>query len=435
MGRVSDGPFIEKTNEEFRSRFCDGGFPWKLEPFEDELLSSYLVRLAYSHHFNPATFYRAYFPDLKKIFFDRDIDLWLDNEALCRIADKAKILPEKLMNLSLRSYTGYLFETPSLRTKTAFIDPVAIEGTVSRRGYKFCPECLKRDGVPYFRKLWRVSFYTVCPGHRTLLTDRCPQCNTPVSIHKHARLEVFPHCYRCGFKLKDTPPRKLPDGSEGIKAIKFFTGILNRGYMKLNGGRYAYSLSVFSAVRILIRITLRLWREGKGEDMFSHDSFARIEDPGKHLSQIKKMSHFENAPVEAKYFLFSAVFRILCRYPDSLKEFIEGHRIPFYMFTKDLGEKNLPFFLWDVVKEYKSPSLNAMTPEELRSAMLVLVRRGIEPTLKNLKKYLSLSIHFGGAQVGLKTQYQRYINNMKNTKLPLLYLHHLTDNRNCCLCL
>ena len=221
MGRVADSPFIEKTSEEFRSRFCIGGFPWKPEPFEDELLSSYLVRLAYAHRFNPATFYRAYFPDLKKIFFDRDIDLWLGEDVICRIADKAKIPSEKLMNLSLRSYTGYLFETPSLRTKTAFIDPIAIEGTVSRRGYKFCPECLERDRVPYFRKLWRVSFYTVCPEHRTMLTDRCPRCNTPVSIHKHARLELFPHCYRCGFSLKDAPPRKLPDGSESIKAVEF----------------------------------------------------------------------------------------------------------------------------------------------------------------------------------------------------------------------
>ena len=405
MGRVANSSFIEKTSEEFRSRFCIGGFPWKLEPFEDELLSSYLVRLAYAHRFNPATFYRAYFPDLKKIFFDRDIDLWLGGEVISRIADKAKISSEKLMNLSLRSYTGYLFETPSVRTKTAFIDPVAIEGTVSRRGYKFCPECLKRDSVPYFRKLWRVSFYTVCPEHRTLLTDRCPRCNTPVSIHKHARLEVFPHCYRCSFSLKDAPLRKLPNNSKGIEAVRFFTEILNRGYMRLNGGGYAYSLAVFSAVRILIRIILRLWREGKGEDMFSHDCFAGIENPGKYLSQIKKMSHFENAPVEAKYLLFSAVFRILHSYPDSLREFLEAYRIPFYMFTKDVGEKSLPFFLWDIVKEYKSPSLSAMTPEELKSAMLVLVMRGIEPTLKDLKKYLGLSIHFGGAQKNLKNQY------------------------------
>ncbi|EDP74851.1 hypothetical protein [Hydrogenivirga sp. 128-5-R1-1] len=57
----------------------------------------------------------------------------------------------------------------------------------------------------------------------------------------------------------------------------------------------------------------------------------------------------------------------------------------------------------------KSPSVNTMTSEGLRFAMLVLVRRGIEPTLKNLRKHLGLNIHFGGAQVGLKTQYQRYI--------------------------
>jgi len=65
----------------------------------------------------------------------------------------------------------------------------------------------------------------------------------------------------------------------------------------------------------------------------------------------------------------------------------------------------LPFFLWNVVKEYKSPSLNAMTPEELRSAILVLAMRGIEPTLKNLTKHLDLNIRFGEAQSEIKKQY------------------------------
>jgi len=46
------------------------------------------------------------------------------------------------------------------------------------------------------------------------------------------------------------------------------------------------------------------------------------------------------------------------------------------------------------LKIIKNPSLNTMTPEELRSAMLVLVRRGIEPTLRNLKRVLGLNVHF-----------------------------------------
>ena len=50
-----------------------------------------------------------------------------------------------------------------------------------------------------------------------------------------------------------------------------------------------------------------------------------------------------------------------------------------------------------------------MTSDELRSAMLVLVRRGIEPTLKNLKRFLGLYVHFGGAQVRLKEEYKRGI--------------------------
>ncbi|WP_369124446.1 TniQ family protein, partial [Undibacterium sp. CCC2.1] len=51
-------------------------------------------------------------------------------------------------------------------------------------GLQFCPTCLAEDSVPYFRRRWRVAFYTVCNEHKTMLLDRCPKCGSSVAAHR-----------------------------------------------------------------------------------------------------------------------------------------------------------------------------------------------------------------------------------------------------------
>lgn len=56
----------------------------------------------------------------------------------------------------------------------------------TRTGYglQFCPKCLAADPEPYFRKRWRVAFYTWCTIHDTMLHERCPQCGAPVIFQR-----------------------------------------------------------------------------------------------------------------------------------------------------------------------------------------------------------------------------------------------------------
>lgn len=41
-------------------------------------------------------------------------------------------------------------------------------------GHRFCPSCLEDDG--YWRASWRSPLSVVCPHHRILYIDRCPDC-------------------------------------------------------------------------------------------------------------------------------------------------------------------------------------------------------------------------------------------------------------------
>lgn len=51
-----------------------------------------------------------------------------------------------------------------------------------RHGLCFCPVCL--DERPFFRRQWRLAFWTVCPRHQVLLRDACPSCGGTVEPHR-----------------------------------------------------------------------------------------------------------------------------------------------------------------------------------------------------------------------------------------------------------
>jgi hypothetical protein len=51
-------------------------------------------------------------------------------------------------------------------------------------GQQFCPVCLRRDAVPYFRKTWRLALKTFCVQHNCNLLDRCHGCGAPVAFHR-----------------------------------------------------------------------------------------------------------------------------------------------------------------------------------------------------------------------------------------------------------
>ena len=48
--------------------------------------------------------------------------------------------------------------------------------TIAERGMQYCPDCLRTDENPYFRRNWRLSLVTICPIHRRYLAERCVSC-------------------------------------------------------------------------------------------------------------------------------------------------------------------------------------------------------------------------------------------------------------------
>ena len=79
-------------------------------------------------------------------------------------------------------------------------------------GQQFCPACLAEDVNPYFRKRWRVAFYTFCTKHNIMMLDRCPECGSGVTFHRIEQGRYggayecsIAMCHECGFDLCRAP--------------------------------------------------------------------------------------------------------------------------------------------------------------------------------------------------------------------------------------
>jgi hypothetical protein len=185
-------------------------WPIHYKPLPDELLSCWLVRLAHGHGLKVQTFCNLIFGNRRQVW-NRDIDRLAPTWLLDELSARTGTSPEAVFNTTLRSYDGLLY--PKFRSASVLQWILALKLYHRKRegyGLQFCPACLAEDEIPYFRKFWRVAFYTVCARHGTMLLDRCPKCGMAIAVHRldmtsPDSLMIGPvsYCYSCRFDLRD----------------------------------------------------------------------------------------------------------------------------------------------------------------------------------------------------------------------------------------
>lgn len=186
-------------------------WPIRYKPLPDELLSSWLVRLAHGHGLKVQTFCNLIFGNRLQVW-NRDIDRlgpdWLVNELSARTGTPLEIAHRT----TLRAYEGLLYPQFKLSGVLQWILTLKMyhrkhEGF----GLQYCPLCLREESEPYFRRSWRVAFNTVCVQHQCMLLDRCPNCGAGVAFHRRdmgrtdaAVTDSLAGCHQCGFDLGES---------------------------------------------------------------------------------------------------------------------------------------------------------------------------------------------------------------------------------------
>lgn len=186
-------------------------WPAHPKPLPDELLSSWIVRIAEANGVKLETMTHLLFGSYL-LPWNRDIDRLAPKWLLKGICAHTGTPYWDAYRTTLAGYRTRLYPHRQDSGQLRWILPVKINST-KRYGYgmQYCPECLTTDKKPYFRRKWRVAFHTFCPEHRIMLHDCCPACGAAVTFYRRDfgrgidEAGVICLCYQCQFDLRTAP--------------------------------------------------------------------------------------------------------------------------------------------------------------------------------------------------------------------------------------
>lgn len=129
--------------------------------------------------------------------WNRDIDVSASSQLIDSLAIASGQSPEVVAELTLSRWEQVTRREPGPPVHGVY-HWIGSIGVYHRRrlrpGLSFCPACLAEGGG--FLRQWRLSFWTVCPIHRTLMLDGCPHCGAPVQPHRQGfDISVCGSCY------------------------------------------------------------------------------------------------------------------------------------------------------------------------------------------------------------------------------------------------
>lgn len=338
------------------------------EPFEDEIFTSWLVRCAYAHNTHPHTFMNLHFPTINNVYtFNVNFDATVGDDMLRTLVWKTGFSFNKLYQLTLKSYSGYLQESIINNGTNKFLS-----------SFRFCPQCFKEDRVPYIRKEWKVVFSTFCKKHKCYLHEKCPCCNMFIDSLKMYKNDFkYNYCYKCGYDLSKIKVEAIKSGYL-YRSNKYLLNVFNNGYIELNKVPI-YSFSFFDVIAHLCKIVIvKKIAFGSKDIMIFLNKLHN-----QNFSSAQTV--FSQLYIKEQFILFGMIMSLFNIYPNSLKKIIIDNHLSHFDLTKDM--KSIPFWYEDIVNEV-APKIvycgRMLTEKEIISAIEFLKRKNIIVNQSNL---------------------------------------------------
>lgn len=369
-----------------RDKHCISGRLWPahLKPKDDELLTSWLVRLSIAHGLNLSRFFSIVFSDVKALKDDvwiRDLDKFAATEMLEVLAKKTCTSIARVRATGLAAYEGVLFDRCNPNGHLTWIMPVGVDYAIERMpGLQFCPLCLAEDKEPYFRRSWRLSFVVLCTKHRVPMLSRCVECGAAVAFHKPLtgiELDLPSHsitlCHSCKADLRNSSSftiwLKPSIQDDEIEFQGHLIEVMNKGWTEIPGSGVVYSHLYFEVLRRLMRLLSGgriAWglRESISK-RYGVENFA-VE----HRSD--KNQYIEYLDVSVRRGLLNMTRQLFRDWPNEFIDFCQANKLWSQRLFKDMS--SVPFWFWSVVHDYRTRTRYEYTDEEIESALQCMER-------------------------------------------------------------
>lgn len=376
-------------------------WPVHLKPQEDELLSSWLARLALAHGQTVGSFTYRVWP--RRNLVARDVDLWNDPDMFKTLATKTATPPDRVFAATLASYEGWLFNKPR-QCHLPWMLPRYLNIRPHRPfGLQFCPWCLASDKEPYFRRHWRLAFFTLCPIHQTLLLERCQSCGMAVCYERQTTAEpgtrwLLTQCYRCRTDLRKfaAPRYRTRVDSTELEFAVLLLAALQQGWVALSQNEVIYSQLFFTGLhQIIRRLTYGCMAQPLKAALYR--SFA-IDLPIDYLPA--KSVIFERLNILQRRTLLQALDRLLRNWPDSFIEFCQANNLASHFLIGD-QKKHLPFWYLRVIGEHLTKGAHKVSDEEIISIVNYVRKEKSQSSAPELNQFLSPQIITRARRAGL----------------------------------
>jgi hypothetical protein len=340
-----------------------GLWPAHPQPLPDELLSSWMIRLAHANGYKVQSFYAHFFGKERSIW-TRDIDhqgpAWL----IEGLSAGAGLPVDRVQALTLRGFESFAFEQYNDRGVTRGLLPLGVRHrTRTAYGQQFCPSCLDEDPVPYMRRRWRLAVCVVCERHQVLLDDRCSNCGRPLAPHRadisSSRWWRLRHplwrCTYCKEKLTNSPVRA---SERDVVLQRHLTGAVDAGFA-LVGGIPVYSHLYFDGLRVLITALRR-------------------------SASVSGHANFERTTGSDRLAWLHAALELTSDWPLRLLAWARSVRKPYTVLTRDV--RKVPWWLDSVLRMELIQRRSRLLADEAHAILAASVRTGAGGTVAAARK-------------------------------------------------
>ncbi len=316
--------------------------PGYVPPLKNELLSSWMFRLAQEHKIKPQSFTKFYFD--APFFWSRDVDKSLPARVLKSIVEVTPLDMSEVKELQLDSYSGVVFEGELISCFTEGISNLGIyHRTRNRKGLLVCPMCLDKE--PIYRKDWRLLSSIVCVECMCRLIDECPKCNSPIvfqrlEIGDKANFKALP-IYLCSNCMFDLRKISTPIGKNSIyfEYQNYIDKTIENGF----NNNVSYSFLYFKILFLLLRRvkTISRGRRGRIRDAFLKEFNLEGEEFYSQKIITSLNFRFKNLPI---------IYYLLSDIENKFVPFCEKYKIRYSDFHTEIGIQ--PFWFTKIFMEF-----------------------------------------------------------------------------------
>ena len=333
----------------------------RVKPYEDELLSSLLIRLAnangidvlkFCSSFNISTSHYPQKNDLDLIDFYPLSILDIGKIAEINNLDKTILLNKTFLKV-IKKFTGENFSR--VRSFTDII----------RKKLYYCPDCLKEN--IYYRILWKVEGVNGCLKHNKFLINKCHNCNKDILYKEVYVIGLCPHCNFALKNCKSILDKKVhvEINTHLIKSWEFFLGdkaqsihtnqiplnllyLLNEFKLDLDRSLVTRNLNKHASLSVLLQhvrstngcrknlhisIVLNILKEQN----YSLEQFFKLKVPNTFITGLQTKKKIDNVSCMAPWCSSFGEFGSLVKTGTSKKKKKDGTELKYYLLCTKCG--------------------------------------------------------------------------------------------------